>query len=287
MRKQHAGFWHRMHAWPRRRRWPLKVGAFLVLVTFVLYPKVWLLARQIGRLTDMNAMLQPELPALGELEESARAQAGDELAPEQVLQVVERLVCQRIPYAWDWDVWGVVDYLPTTQEVLEKGREDCDGRAVLAAALLRRIGYDAWLVSDMKHMWVGTPEGETMSPGQGEKTFEGGEAGTRLKLSAGTLANLGRGLAFGVAVFPLTRELIILAALCGLTMHPYSSVRRRVAGCLLLLLALGLVHDSGATPRNLAGQPVMVWVGAVVGLVGWLLLAVKGAGRRWSGRRPG
>ncbi len=280
------GIWFRVHRWPRWRRWLLKAAAFLLVVALVLYPRLWLLPRQIARLGNMNAMLEPDLPALGELERAVRAEVGADAGPDAVLEVVERVVCQRVPYAWDWDVWGVMDYLPTTREVLEQGREDCDGRAVLAASLLRRLGYDAWLVSDMKHMWVGTPVGETMSPGQGEKTFDGGDEGTQVRLSAGMVANLGRGLAFGIAVFPLTRELIIVAALCGLTMHPHSSVRRRVAGCLLMLLALGLMHDAGGTGSGLARQPLLVWAGAAVGLVGWLLLAVKAGGHRWPRGRP-
>ena len=278
--------WHRLHLWSWWLRWPLKLAAFMVVVVLVLYPKVWLLPRWVGRLHDMNATLQPDHPALGELAEMVRARGGEGRSAVETLRVVQQVVYERIPYAWDWDVWGVVDYLPTTAEVLQKGREDCDGRAVLAASLLRRLGYQAWLVSDIKHTWVATPGGETMSPGRGQKTFEGGEGGTRMRVTGAALVNLGRSLTYGIAVFPLTRELIILAALCGLTMHPRASVRRRVAGCLLLVLALGLLHDSGAAPGALAHQPMLAWAGLVTGVVGWLVLAIRAGGPHSHPERP-
>jgi hypothetical protein len=244
----------------------------------------------LGRLADMNSVLQPDHPGLARLEAAVRERAKADATPPELLGVVQQVVYQAIPYAWDWDVWGVADYLPTTAEVLEKGREDCDGRAVVSASLLRRMGYQAWLVSDLTHCWVATPAGEVMSPGKGEKTFEGGKPGepaTRVRFTLGTLANLGRSLGFGIAVFPLTRELVILAALCGLTMQPRSSPRRRVAGCLLMLLALGLIHDAEDVSSCSASRPGLAWMGVGALIVGWLFLAIKAGGRRWLPAQPG
>lgn len=271
--------WRRVHGWPIWVRCPLKLGAFVLVVALVLFPKVWLLPAYVHRLRDMNSVLQPNLPALAEYEQTVRARARDKLAAPDMLRVVEQVVYERIPYAWDWDVWGVVDYLPTTTEVLEKGREDCDGRAVLAASILRRMGYEACLVSDLKHTWVATPAGETMSPGQGEKTIQAGPRGTQVRPTFAALENLGRGMSYGITVFPLTRELIIWAALCGLSVQPRSSLRRRVTGCLLSLLALGLLHDAGGAARGLSENPALTWAGVAVAAGGWLLLVIRGADR--------
>ncbi|MFH1746657.1 MAG: hypothetical protein ABIG44_06385 [Planctomycetota bacterium] len=275
MTRQISNWWRILHSWAWWRRWILKWVVLLIVVGVVLYPKLWLLPRQINRLRNVNAVLQPDLPALHELEQAARQAAGPDPTPQVMLAVVQKVVYRHVPYAWDWEVWGVMDYLPTVEEVLEHGREDCDGRAVVAASLLCRMGYEAWLVSDIGHMWVRTSAGETMSPGKGTKTIEGGAEGTQIRWTIDALENLSRALIYGLSVFPLTRELIILVAVCGLTMHPRSTAGRRWAGGLLMLLGLGLLHDAGSTALGQAGLSWRAWLGMLVLLSGWILLALR------------
>jgi len=282
--------WRRLNSLRWLGRWPLKLAIFAVGTMLVLFPKVWLIPIVLERYADMNSALDPEHPGLAALDQRIRDKLPADPPTSEVLQAVERGVCEEIPYAWDWDVWGVVEYLPTVAEVLERGSEDCDGRAVVAASLLRRMGYDARLVSDLLHVWVETPEGETMSPTGGEKTFVGTEAGTETTVSPRLIHNLARGFSYGVAVFPLTRELIILALLCVLTMQPWSSVWRRVAGCLLLWIALDTLRDAGRQAA-LSGQTLAVvraWLGVGLGLAGWLVLAVRVGGPRLhsAAKRP-
>jgi hypothetical protein len=272
------------------RRWPLKLVIFVVGTALVLFPKVWLIPAVLERYGDMNSALDPEHPGVAALNERVRAELPAGAPVSDVLQMVERSVCEQVPYAWDWDVWGVAEYLPTVAEVFERGREDCDGRAVVAASLLRRMGYDAWLVSDLLHVWVQTPEGETMSPTGAEKTFVATEEGTEATISTGMIRNLGRGFSYGVAVFPLERELIILALLCLVAMQPWSSVWRRVAGCLLLWVALDTLRDAGRQAA-LSDQGLFVvraWLGIALGVAGWLVLAVRAGGPRprSAARRP-
>ena len=274
--------WHRMNNLPRRWRWPLKLAIFAMATALVLYPKVWLLPTWWERIGDMNSVLDPEHPELAALEAQTRDALDPGASPADTLQMVESVVCDRIPYAWDWEVWGVAEYLPTVAEVFEQGREDCDGRAVVAASLLRRMGHDAWLVSDLLHVWVETPEGETMSPTGGEKTFIATETGTQTTVSLRLFSNLARGLSYGVAVFPLTRELMILAVLCVLTVQPWSSVWRRVAGCLVLWIALDTLRAGGARATD-SGQTLAVvqtWFGVLLALAGWAVLAVRVGDRR-------
>ncbi len=275
-----VAWWHRIHRGPRRVRWPLKAGVLGLTVALVLYPKVWLMPVWLERLGNMNSVLEPEHPALAELESAVRGAVGPNASTKAVHAAVERTVRARIPYAFDWDTWGVVDYLPTVGEVFAKGREDCDGLAVVAASLLRRMGEKAWLVTDLKHVWVVTPDGEIMSPGQGAKTLVGEETGTRISLTTDFAANLGRGLAFGVAVFPMGRELIILAVLCVVTLQPRSSVSRRMVGCLLLGGALVLLRLAGTSATALAAEPALAWGGLSAAAAGWLVLAIRGGGSR-------
>jgi hypothetical protein len=282
--------WRRLNSMRWYGRWPLKLAIFMIGTALVLFPKVWLIPTVLERYGDMNAALDPEHPGLAKLDERIREELPADAPASDVLQAVERNVCEQIPYAWDWDVWGVAEYLPTVAEVFERGREDCDGRAVVAASLLRRMGYDAWLVSDLLHVWVQTPEGETMSPTGAEKTFVGTAEGTTATVSTGLIRNLGRGFAYGVAVFPLARELVILGLLCMLTMQPWSSIWRRVAGCLLLWIALDTLRDAGRAVA-LSDQAFAIahaWFGVGLGLAGWLVLAIRAGDprRRSVARRP-
>lgn len=246
----------------------------MVVTTLVLFPRVDLLIRNIGHWARLNELIEPDAPGLEALEARVRERlatpsTGTEPGqpapspvedPALVLAATQAVVEEAIPYAWDWETWGVADYVPRVGETLAKGQEDCDGRAVVAASLLRRMGYDARLVSDMGHVWVWTPSGETMSPGElagGEAFLRQGENGSEVNLAAVFNArsiayDWARNLAYGVAVFPAWREAV------------------------LVLLAWGLVL--GRRPR---------WGGAILGLAvlvaGWWVVRVGGADY-WSPR---
>jgi hypothetical protein len=275
--------WRRIHRWPRTVRWPLKLAVFAVVTGLVLYPKVWLLPAWVGRLRNLNTMVDPNCPELAGLEAEVRVAAGPQAPLERLAHALEHVVYEHVPYAYDWETWGVMDYIPTVAEVFAKGREDCDGRAVVAASLLRRMGHEAQLVTDLKHVWVvardatavGAPPVELMGPGAGDKTLAGGESGTRIQWNLATVGNLLRGLTFGIAVFPPLRELLIVLALCVVTLQPRSSWARRVAGCALLVGALVLLRAAGPATEAIAQRPILVWVGGVAGLGGWLMLVLK------------
>jgi hypothetical protein len=201
-----------------------------------------------------------------------------------VLQVVESLVYERVPYAFDWETHGVMEFVPTVGEVFAAGREDCDGRAVVAASLLKRMGYEAELATDFLHMWVYTPAGATMSP-----------TSTRPSIRSGTqpgeedaivdwemLRQLLRGAVYGVRVFPLPREIAILAAAVLLTFHPRLSWLRFGLGVLLVAAALPLVRFAGeGIPwAERPYWPAIALAGGALCATGWLVLAIKGrAGR--------
>lgn len=208
---------------PSRRalRWPLKAGLALGVLLLVLFPRLDLLAQNLRHWSDLGALIEPDAPGLSPL--VARVQqrlAGQPGAdPAAALQATQDVVYEAIPYAWDWDTWWVADYVPTVGETLRAGREDCDGRAVVAASILRRLGYDARLMSDLGHVWVWTPEGQTMNPGEtasGEVFVQQDDQGRRVLnwravLSVRALVHdWGRNLAYGIAVFPAWREGIIL-----------------------------------------------------------------------------
>lgn len=285
---QHArlGWWRRAHRLPAWARCPLKLGMFALVVALVCYPKVWLLPVWIDRMRDMNAMIDADHAGLASIEADVLRRLAPGAGPKQALETVQQVIHERIPYAWDWDVWGVMDYLPTVDEVLEKGREDCDGRAVLAASVLKRMGYETSLVSDIKHTWVVARAGdqvfETMGARPGVKTFTAtDDGGTRITVSLESVENLVRGLAFGISVFPVERELIVLAAICLLTLHPRTSTSRWIFGALMLGGSLALFQASHPWAGDDEDFEFVIQIlasGLAIG--GWLIMAIKRRGPR-------
>jgi len=291
-------------------RWPLKWLAFLIVAFFVCFPYPAQFLRHVRHVSNYDAMIDPDHPLMGEWESEFRTQLTKEsqdkyakkaveskeasssdtasfdykthFRPRQVQKKVERFIYERVPYAWDWDSWGSADYMPTVEEMYQQSqldpdgklREDCDGRAVLAASLLRRLGYESKLVTDLRHVWVTTPAGELMGPGRA-KTMVSTDEGNSLNIWQ-SLSNVPVSLSYGVAVFPLWRELIILLAAFLLLMPRDGRKLWLLIGLQLMVLGLLLVRGGYLDPSSLS-QTVRVWpvyVGLVVILEGMLITAL-------------
>lgn len=215
-------------------------------------------------------MIDPDAPGViaiaNEVETALRETYKDPSAAiatdPRLLEIVEAVVNHRVTYAYDWDTWGNLDYLPTVHEVIELGREDCDGRAVLAASVLTRLGVEARLVGNTSHVWVWTPIGETMGP-QESKAVEVTPDGVRFNWRG--VVEIPRTLAFGVAMFPLLRELILTATI-WLLILPRGVSQKRAAFIALLLIAALFAMRWGGWPTHYG------WL--ITGLV-LLALAVK------------
>lgn len=269
--------WHRFHRLPAWLRMPLKVALFVVILALTLFPHPQWIPVLVERVRNLNALLDPACPALAPLESEVRAAMKPGANGQETLHVVEDVVYRHVPYAHDWETWGNAEYLPTVSEVFEKGREDCDGRAIVSGSLLRRLGFQADLATDMLHMWVITPAGEAMHPTSVTKTMVGGPGGTEFRPSFDALFNLFRGFAYGTAAFPLEREMILFAAIFLLTIHPRQSGWQRLAGALALLLALETLRSSGRAMAydDSATTIARCVFGSLLLPLGWLTLAVR------------
>ncbi len=224
-----------------------------------------------------------------------------EPSERDVFAVVERFTTEKVYYAWDWDTWGAADYMPTVAEMLAAAerhpdarlQEDCDGRAVLAASLLQRLGYDAQLMTDLRHVWVRskTTDGRTvqiMGPGRAA-SVQSTRTGNRYDWT--TLLNAPVALSFGVAVFPWFRELIVLLTLAGLLYDRRMSWRAAAAGLLFMiagwqLLRLGVVWvgQAGQPGYRWAERPVNAWLGLMYVAIGCTVLVI--AARRARRCKP-
>jgi hypothetical protein len=226
-------------------RWPCKWAAFAIVYFIVCFPYPSLFIRHVRHWSNPNALIEPDAPALQPWVQELRTMPA-ESDPRAVLKRVQQFVYNHVPYDWDWNTWGLVDYMPTVTEVVEQGREDCDGRAVIAASLLRNLGYNARLVTDFAHVWVATDYGETMGPGK-TKTVEVTDKG--MKFQWGGLVELPRATAYGVAVFPPERELILVAAAWVLLLGG-AGYARSAAALLLLVGGLFLMRHGGHDYRK-------------------------------------
>lgn len=282
-------------------RVPLKWLVFLVVTFFVLFPNPVRFARHVRHLSNLDAMVQPDAPELASWDDELRQRllklgAAKEAAtaplselsrhlmvpPARIQKEVERFVYEKVPYAWDWDTWGDADYMPTIAEMFAVAgeapyrqlREDCDGRAVVAASLLRRLGYASRLVTDLRHVWVATPQGQWMGPGRTE-TIVSSPHGNLVNRQT-VLGNIAASLSYGAAVFPLWRELLLAATAYLLAFHRRMSPSMAGLGGLLLLQGL-LFLRCGVRSAHDPAQPAFWWP-AIVGVVhlaaGFLVLGI-------------
>ena len=72
--------------------------------------------------------------------------------------MIEEWVNNQIEYEYDFGTYGVFWYIPTPDEVLEKGRGDCKSRAILLASILEKKGVEYQLHISTFHWWVSYPE---------------------------------------------------------------------------------------------------------------------------------
>ena len=258
--------------WPAR--WPIKWALLGLTVLVVCFPNPSRLIRHVRHFSNPNALIEPNAPAMQPMVDELRATLTEELAPSDALKRIERFVYEKIPYEWDWNTWGSADYLPTVTEVIEMGKEDCDGRAVVAASLLRRFGFEAHLVNDLAHMWVRTDYGDTMSPGK-KPFIVATDDGPQLHLDA--LVQLPKALAYGIAVFPARREMIVLTMMWLLLLRPGGGATRGAVGLVLLVTGLFVIRGGSSDYWN--PTPWMQWAG-LVGLGAGGLVVMVGARAR-------
>ncbi|MFO0973050.1 MAG: hypothetical protein U1A27_06390 [Phycisphaerae bacterium] len=284
-----------MPAW---KRLPLKWLIFGVVTLGVLFPDPRLLVRNLGRYRNLDALIDGQNPHIRDwvpqferfCAATTRPAAGGvdmgragptTRAAKWGLREVEAFVYRKVAYAWDWDQWGAADYIPTVSEVFSAAdarpnhelQEDCDGRAVLAASLLAALGEKSRIVTDLRHVWVETDRGGLMGPGA-KPTLSSAPGGTRTApLTA--LRNLPVGLSYGVAVFPLGREVVLWAAAVALSLHRRVKRMTCLLGALLALQGLLFVRTGViVAPHGWLEQAWPAWVGlghagAGLGLLWW------------------
>jgi len=119
------------------RYFPLIV---LFWILIVLYPNPLTLVVSIDRILNLK------------VEPAAVREWLNDLPSEP--DAIEEEVLAKIPYHYDWEVYGVPWYFPTVEEVLVKGKGDCKARALVLASILEARGIPYRISLSPIHMWV-------------------------------------------------------------------------------------------------------------------------------------
>jgi len=239
-------------------RLPIKSAILCLTVFVVCFPYPNLFLRHLRHWSNPNALIEPHAPALQPWIAELRPDLPADLPPREALKRIERFVYKKVPYEWDWNTWGLSDYLPTVVEVIEMGKEDCDGRAVVAASLLQNFGFKSQIVTDFSHVWVKTEQGELMGPGR-RQAVVATDRGLEFHWQA--LTGLPQATIYGIAVFPLIRQLIVLFMAWWLLLHADARAVRSLLAFVLLCMGL-LVLRQGAR-EYLNPVPWMQFAGVI------------------------
>ncbi|MBN2251867.1 MAG: hypothetical protein JW724_07325 [Candidatus Altiarchaeota archaeon] len=108
----------------------IAVALSAVFFLAVLYPNIPLTLEQLGRQSiGIDGLAGFEGPQLSDYADKV-IESGEK--PEAYID-------RTIHYASDFDVWWNFDYWETPEEVLSKGRTDCEGKAVLTKAVYNEV----------------------------------------------------------------------------------------------------------------------------------------------------
>ncbi|MBI4318881.1 MAG: transglutaminase domain-containing protein [Chloroflexi bacterium] len=118
-----------------------KLLLVLAWVLFVLYPNPMLLA------VTLWHSLSPPVDV-----EAARPLA--ERLPNDPEKVRDLVLSELVIYEYDWNVYGVPWYFPSTKEVIRDGRGDCESQAVLLSSILYAKNIPHQLKISFDHIWV-------------------------------------------------------------------------------------------------------------------------------------
>ena len=284
-------FWRWLATHRPLKRSSLKLALFAVVVLFALYPNPVLLVRQIRHLLDTESLIQPDLPAMPDINREIDQLLATNPPALTEFKAVERFVYRRIPYQYDWHGWWNLDYWPTAAEVWERQREDCDGRAVLAASILRARGHaDARLVANLQHVWVAVGTNELMGPmadknfrREGGKVVDGKLVGAKTILTLPSLKTLLDSLAM-TCKFPAWRVVLMLVTLLALVFHPAADTGRFAMLCAVMLAGYAVFLDwcVRRMDRDTAGFDWNFPVAAAL-ILGSLVMAWRSAKRQPRG----
>lgn len=221
----------------------------------MLFPHPILFVEQIENYFEIAPLIQTDFPELKIInQEIDDLLLGKERSPQQEFLMVQYYVYRHIRYAYDWETWGNLDYWPTAQQVWERQQEDCDGRAILAASILRSRGFEsAQIVGSLRHIWVDVDQYELMGPDTEKNMTREGE---KLVVTLPSLSLLLGTIAIYIADFPAIRHLILFFTLMILLYHPNKNLTRFLGMTTTGLVGFLLLNDWARQAMKLDIMPL-------------------------------
>jgi hypothetical protein len=242
----------------------LKITIFCCVLFFILNPNPKRFVHQVQRYFQTELLIQEKFTGIDRINREINALLPSNATPQEEFAVVQSYVYEHIAYEYDWDNWGNIDYWPTAEDVWARQREDCDGRAVLAASILRSRGFDsATLAGSIRHIWVQIGERGLMAPDTEQNVrISGGE----LSVSLPSLQILLESTALYVADFPTIRNLILFFAALLLCYHPSRKLSQFFGIATVGLVGFILFKDwaQDVNSGKLHGMNIYFWGGSLL-----------------------
>jgi len=215
----------------KRRKWwraALIVIAMLLIWTFVIcFPNPYIFIRN-----GIRYVRPPVDPSIIQLIE--------EEIPEEPVEM-EKFVLALIQYKYDWENYGMPDYVATARQAVSKRRGDCEDRAIVLASLFeaKNMPYD--LKASLVHYWIEYP-GKKPNRGENEKVAFVGKVDGKYKIKLPDLGQWRRYMRAGRKglwdAMPNYRKVLMISgwALILLSIYP---------------LAMGLPRRSPASMQDM------------------------------------
>ncbi len=73
---------------------------------------------------------------------------------EQKLTIIQDFILFKVSYSYDFNNYYVNLHTATPEQVLEKGKDDCQGQCVVMVSFLQYLGYDAWCAESPFHWYT-------------------------------------------------------------------------------------------------------------------------------------
>lgn len=241
MPKAAKRIWHNLANSSPVQRTLIKLALYLIFFLFVLFPNPSLVFEQISAYLNTETLFETTFPEMATI--NARI---DSLLPENPTfqdeyKAIVRFVYNNIHYEFDWDNWANSEYWPSASKVWRRGREDCDGQAILAVAIFRSRGYkNADIVGSMQHLWIRVNGKELMGPDTEKLVIvQDGKKHFHLPSWRYTLETVAMQLNY----FPKFRIAILLIVLLLLLYHPASNLRWLLTLAVINMLGFFLLID--------------------------------------------
>ncbi len=207
-----------MESAKRRKRWKtvLIALAAVSLWTFIVcYPNPFIFIRN-----GIRYVRPPVDPSVIELVE-------DDIPNEPV--EMEKFVLALIKYEYDWENYGMPDYVSTARQAVSRRRGDCEDRAIVLANLFeaKNMPYD--LKASLVHYWVEYP-GKKPNRIENENVAFVGKVDGKYKLKFPDLNQWRRYLRSGKKglwdVMPTSRKVLMISGWMLIVLSGYLWGRR-------------------------------------------------------------